>query len=144
MHNSEQYWIGGIFKSSNETIGAGEDFSKILLPGSVIGLNGDLGAGKTTFVKGLLKGLGYKGNVTSPTFTLVNQYDLNATIYHIDCYREPDLQSWIKLGLNDYINSNSIVIIEWYRFIEKILPKDMIKVDFNMINDTSREIVIKR
>ena len=144
MHKNLLNWEGGIFKSSEETIKGGKNFSKVISPGSVIGLHGDLGSGKTTFVKGLLNGFGFKGNVTSPTFTLVNQYDLESTLYHIDCYREPNLNSWIKLGINDYINSDSIVIIEWYQYIESILPNDIIKIEFKVVNFNSREIVIKK
>ena len=137
-------WDGGIFKSCDETIQGGKSFSNIVFPGNVIGLSGDLGAGKTTFVKGLLAGLGYTGNVTSPTFTLVNQYNLDSTIYHIDCYRETNLESWVKLGINEYINSDSIVIIEWYGYIESILPSDMIKIDFKMLSQNSRQIVVRK
>tara|TARA_B100000214_G_C23910894_1_gene601237 strand:+ start:692 stop:1126 length:435 start_codon:yes stop_codon:yes gene_type:complete len=144
MSNYSKSWDGGIFESCDETIQGGKSFSDIVFPGTVIGLGGGLGAGKTTFVKGLLEGLGYTGNVTSPTFTLVNQYNLDSTIYHIDCYRETDLESWIKLGINEYINSDSIVIIEWYGYIESILPIDMIKIDFKMLSQNSREIVIRK
>jgi len=144
MNKNKISWEGGIFKSCEETIQGGRDFSESIFPGSVIGLRGELGAGKTTFVKGLLEGLGYGGNVTSPTFTLVNQYDLVSTIYHIDCYRETELKNWIKLGINEYINLDSIVIIEWYSYIESILPRNMIKIDFKMISYNSREIVVKK
>ena len=144
MNKNQISWKGGIFKSSDETIQGGRDFSQSIFPGSVVGLNGDLGVGKTTFVKGLLEGLGYTGNITSPTFTLVNQYDLGSTIYHIDCYRETDMKNWIKLGINEYINPDSIVIIEWYSYIESLLPRDMIKIDFKMISYNSREIIVKK
>jgi len=144
MNKNQISWKGGIFKSSDETIQGGRDFSQSIFPGSVVGLNGDLGAGKTTFVKGLLEGLGYTGNITSPTFTLVNQYDLGSTIYHIDCYRETEMKSWIKLGINEYINPDSIVLIEWYSYIESLLPRDMIKIDFKMISYNSREIIVKK
>ena len=144
MNKNQISWEGGVFKSSDETIQGGRDFSQSIFPGSVVGLNGELGAGKTTFAKGLLEGLGYTGNITSPTFTLVNQYDLGSTIYHIDCYRETEMKSWIKLGINEYINPDSIVIIEWYSYIESLLPRDMIKIDFKMISYNSREIIVKK
>ena len=136
------HWIGGISNSPDMTSQLGSSLAMSVKAGNVFGLDGDLGAGKTTFVKGFLNGLGCRINVTSPTFTLVNQYDTEPVVYHIDCYRETNPVNWIKLGINDYIHEDSIVLIEWYKYIEKILPLDMIKINFDMVDYNTRKIYL--
>ena len=91
-------WIGGITKSTEATVKLGEDFAKFIEMGDVFAFIGELASGKTTFIKGILKGLDFEKPVTSPTFTLVNEYDTIFPIIHIDAYREDDLNRWIKIG----------------------------------------------
>ena len=83
-------------KSFLETESLGRDFAEHIKLGDVILLYGDLGSGKTTFVKGFLKGLEFSGGVTSPTFSLINEYEARKRVIHIDCYREENLQRWIN------------------------------------------------
>jgi tRNA threonylcarbamoyladenosine biosynthesis protein TsaE len=88
----------------------------------------------------VLKGLDYGKPVTSPTFTLVNEYDAKIPIIHIDCYRESESQRWIQLGLNDYLNEENIVIVEWADKMEKLLPRDTIQLKFVHRGTNTREI----
>jgi tRNA threonylcarbamoyladenosine biosynthesis protein TsaE len=96
-------WVGGITNYAEATVNSGEQFAGFIEKGDVFAFIGELASGKTTFIKGILKGLEYKKPVTSPTFTLVNEYDAKFPVIHIDCYREDELERWIKLGMNDYL-----------------------------------------
>ena len=129
-----------ITHSFSETEDVGIDFSKKLMPGDIILLYGELGSGKTTFVKGILKGLKYKYNVTSPTFSLINEYSAFHEVIHIDCYREKNLERWINLGINDYLNSSSIIIIEWPEILEEIIDQKTIKIKMDHLDENKREI----
>ena len=119
----------------------GESFSKKIKMGDIILLYGDLGSGKTTFVKGILKGFDFSSEVTSPTFSLINEYEADKKIIHIDCYRETEIMRWINIGIEDYFNSSDIVIIEWPEILENIIPKHAIKIKMNHIDSNKREII---
>ena len=129
-----------ITSSFSETKNLGIEFSKELVPGDIVLLYGDLGSGKTTFVKGVLKGLKYNHDVTSPTFSLINEYDANHDVIHIDCYREKNVDRWINLGINDYFNSTNIVIIEWPEILEEIIENRVIKIKIDHLDEHKREI----
>ena len=131
-----------ITNSDAETQQVGKIFSQKINSGEVILLFGDLGAGKTTFVKGFLEGLKFKGDVSSPTFSLVNEYNALINVIHIDCYREKNIKRWINIGFEDYFNEKNIVIIEWPEIIMDLIPKKIIKVNIKHINSTTREIII--
>ena len=134
-------WQSGLSNSQQETIDFGIDFSRYIERGDLIALNGDLGSGKTTFTKGVLQGLKYTGKVTSPTYTMINEYDCLEKIIHIDCYKEKNLGIWLSLGINDYIdNQDNILIIEWPEMLDKILPSNLISINFKHISDNQREI----
>lgn len=135
-------WNGAITLSPEETIKLGESLSSKLEIGDIISIKGELASGKTTFMKGVLKGLGFMGDVTSPTFTLVNEYDSTPKVIHIDCYRESDLNRWIGLGIHEYFESNSIVFIEWAELIKPLLPKELIEINFSHISENKREITL--
>ena len=113
-----------ITKNHNETENLGFKFSKQISKGDIITLNGDLGSGKTTFVKGVLKGLSYNQEVTSPTYTLINEYNALYNIIHIDCYREKKIDRWLNIGLMDYFETDGIFFIEWAENIKDLLPKN--------------------
>tara|TARA_Y100000588_G_C14046480_1_gene835194 strand:+ start:564 stop:992 length:429 start_codon:yes stop_codon:yes gene_type:complete len=108
--------------------------------GDVVSLEGDLGSGKTTFVKGILKGLNYKYDVTSPTFTLINEYNADLKVIHIDFYRENDTQRWKEIGINEYFHSNNLVLIEWGNMIDEILPDNVIRIYFEHITLNKRKV----
>ncbi len=123
-----------------ETEKLGIAFSKLINNGDVIALNGDLGSGKTTFMKGVLTGLDYKSEVTSPTYTLINEYRAKFNVIHLDCYREQDLNRWLNIGLLDYFNDNNIIFIEWAEKINSILPNKKINLFFEVIDSNKRLI----
>ena len=135
-------WRGSVTQDPQETIQLGENFATFVEEGDVFAFVGDLASGKTTFIKGILKGLNYNSSVTSPTFTLVNEYDAKYPVIHIDCYREDKLERWIKLGMNDYMDDRNVVIIEWANKMESLLPVNTIEVQFSHESITSREIIL--
>jgi tRNA threonylcarbamoyladenosine biosynthesis protein TsaE len=108
-----------------------------------IHLEGELGAGKTTLTRGLLRELGHKGNVKSPTYTLVERYDLtNRTVYHFDLYRLADPEELDYLGLDDYLSDNSLSIIEWAKQGGNYLPNPDMTITLNYENG-GRNVEIK-
>ena len=129
-----------VTKNNIETEKLGYNFSKKISQGDIITLKGNLGSGKTTFVKGVLKGLNYEHEVTSPTYTLINEYNTNYKIIHIDCYRESDVNRWLNIGLIDYFSGNNILFIEWPEKIESILPKNINKLSFEIVSVNERLI----
>ena len=136
-------WEGKETINPEETIRLGEDLSSYLERGDVLALVGELASGKTTFIQGMLKGLKYAKSVTSPTFTLINEYNAMYPVIHIDCYREENLNRWIKVGLYDYTNEENIVIIEWADKISSLLPNDHIQINFTHKGQDKREITLK-
>ena len=129
-------------RSIESTMELAENIESEKFPGMVICLIGDLGSGKTMFVKGFAESLGIEETVTSPTFTIIKEY-LNGEmpLYHMDVYRvHEDVKS---LGLNDYFNKQGITVIEWSDLIEDYLPKERLEIKFNIINENSRLITLK-
>jgi len=111
-------------KNEQQTLKFGRHFSQGLKKGCVIYLEGELGSGKTTFVRGVLSGLGYTGKVKSPTYTIVESYNLEAyDIYHFDLYRLADPEELEFLGIRDYCIENSVVLVEWPDKGQGFLPE---------------------
>ena len=129
-------------KTHKETEKLGMEFSQFISKGNIITLNGNLGSGKTTFMKGVLKGLNYKDEVTSPTYTLINEYNADYKVIHIDCYREPNIDRWLNIGLIDYFGKDNIIFIEWAENIKKILPNKRINLFFEIKSSNERLIKI--
>lgn len=114
----------------------------------VIGLEGDLGGGKTTFLQGLAKGLGIKQRITSPTFVIMRRYKVESlsfkNFYHIDCYRIEGPKELLDLGFKKIISSpQNIVAVEWADRIRKIMPKFVIWINFGLINRNTRKIMLR-
>ena len=119
-----------ISHSENETIDFACKLASKLNNGDLIVLSGNLGSGKTKFTQGILKNFGLEDEISSPTFTIVNEHHTeNINIYHFDLYRLQDIDEFYAIGGEEYLN-NGICIIEWGEIIEPVLPKDYIKVNF--------------
>lgn len=114
--------------SFEETVEFGKKLGYILNNGDIICLSGDLGTGKTALTNGIAKSLEINSYITSPTFTLVNEYEGRIPLYHFDVYRIADPDEMFDIGFEEYINGQGITIIEWGEQIEEILPKEIIKI----------------
>lgn len=120
-----------------DTLGFGEALGRALAPGLVIYLIGELGAGKTTCARGILRGLGYHGKVKSPTYTLVELYKLSRLyLYHFDFYRLDDPHGWIDAGLREYFTADAVCLVEWPEKAADTLPAADLEVRFTVANDT--------
>jgi tRNA threonylcarbamoyladenosine biosynthesis protein TsaE len=146
-------------KSPTTTLNGGEwrgiGFRAVKKGAIVIAMRGDLGGGKTTFIQGFARGLGIKENITSPTFVILKKFKIAASpsrtprndslmvFYHIDAYRIEKPKDLMDLGIeNILLDSHNIVAIEWSEKIQKILPKNAIKIKFEFVDDTTRKIMI--
>lgn len=127
--------------NSNETIALGERMAADLCPGDVVVLNGDLGAGKTTFTKGIAKGLGIKEIIKSPTFTIIHEYqDGRIPLYHMDAYRLENGGAE-DLGLDEYFDGDGVSVVEWAQFAEDELPDEFLAITFKRTDDESKRIL---
>lgn len=132
-------------KSENDTLSFAKKFASKLNKKDVIVLSGDLGSGKTKFTEGILSFFGLENEISSPTFTIVNEYSKdNIKIYHFDVYRLEDSSEFYEIGGDEYYE-NGICIIEWGEIIEDALPNDYIKIDFsrNLDDENSRTLNIQ-
>ena len=126
--------------SEKQTIDIAIEYAKTLNQGDVVLLSGDLGAGKTAFVKGIAKAFNIKDKVTSPTYAYLNIY--GNFIYHYDCYRLSCGEDAERLGLTDYFNGNNICFIEWAENIEDVIPENYKKVVIEKISENERRIIL--
>jgi len=112
----------------------GQKIATIVNKNDVIYIRGNLGAGKTTLVRGIAHGLGYSGRVTSPTFAILNIYPTEPVMYHFDFYRlqETDMED---LGLDEYFERDGVCIVEWPQVGNKVLPTDALVIDIDLIDD---------
>ena len=115
--------------SVSETEAIGECLGKTLFSGAVIALRGGLGAGKTAFTRGLARGLGCHGRVTSPTFTIVNEYDGDLPLFHFDMYRLPDSDALFDIGWDDYLGRRGVCAVEWSENVSDAMPGSAVFVD---------------
>ena len=122
-----------------------KQFIAYLKDKKVVAFSGNLGAGKTTFIKELCKQLGVKENVTSPTFSIINQYTTvnNSTIFHIDLYRVKDEEEAINAGVEESIYSGDVCFIEWPEKLITLLPEDTVDVFMEPVNESKRKLVCK-
>ena len=131
-------------KSAEETLKIAENISKNITKPCVIVLSGDLGAGKTTFTKGLAKGLNIQENITSPTFTIMNEYVGKFNLYHFDMYRLENSEEAFGLGFEEYFDTNNlkgICVVEWAENTPNLINKPYILISFTKLSDNERKIV---
>lgn len=134
-----------ITNSPSETKKIAQDLATTLQGGEVIAFYGDLGLGKTCFVTGLAEGLGFTGEVSSPTFAIINEYlGGRLNLYHFDMYRIGGWDDLYTTGYFEYLESGGILAVEWSENIEAALPENVIKVTIKRLDETSREITIER
>lgn len=121
----------------------GHSLARVLAAGDVVCLHGELGAGKTTLVRGVARGKGYQGAVTSPTFALMNVYSVREAIYHFDFYRLMG-QDFYDLGLEDYLEKDGICLIEWSEFGTDYLPEKALHIYIDLVaGDYERERLVR-
>jgi tRNA threonylcarbamoyladenosine biosynthesis protein TsaE len=126
--------------SPEETDQFAEKLAHFLKRGDVIALEGDLGAGKTTFTKGLAKGLEIKRTVNSPTFTIIKEYKGRLPLYHMDVYRVAD--AYEDLGFDEYFEGEGVTVVEWAHLIEEQLPAELLTIYLYREDDLNRRIVL--
>ena len=128
--------------SARETRAIGEKLASCLRPGDVILLQGDLGAGKSEFARGIARGLGINGPIPSPSFTILNEYDEGRLpLYHFDWYRIEDPMEIAEMGMNEQLLGSGVAVIEWGEKAEAFLPERLLAVDIRKTNnENSREI----
>ncbi|MBQ4581679.1 MAG: tRNA (adenosine(37)-N6)-threonylcarbamoyltransferase complex ATPase subunit type 1 TsaE [Oscillospiraceae bacterium] len=114
--------------SAEETEAIGEALGRRLSGGSVVAYRGGLGMGKTAFTRGLARGLGCRGRVTSPTFTIVNEYSGTTPLFHFDMYRLEDEEALFDIGWEDYLERGGVCAVEWSENIASALPEDSVTV----------------
>ena len=135
-----------ISNSYEDTLNIASSFAKTLSAGDVLCMYGDLGVGKTAFVQGLARGLNIDEPITSPTFTIVNEYEGTLPLYHFDVYRISDSDEMYEVGFDDYVYGEGVSVIEWCELIEDILPEKryVIKITKDLSKgDGYREIEIE-
>nr|MBQ3462299.1 tRNA (adenosine(37)-N6)-threonylcarbamoyltransferase complex ATPase subunit type 1 TsaE [Clostridia bacterium] len=135
-----------ISNSYDETLTIASEFAKTLGEGDVLCMYGDLGAGKTAFVQGLAKGLDIDEPITSPTFTIVNEYEGTLPLYHFDVYRIADSDEMYEVGFDEYVYGEGVSVIEWCELIEDILPEKRYNITITKNyekGDNYREIEIE-
>jgi tRNA threonylcarbamoyladenosine biosynthesis protein TsaE len=135
MKDSQLY----ISKGVQQTRNIGFFLGKILKKQDVIGLVGELGCGKTVFTQGIARGLGIKGYITSPSFTIINEYPGPLPLYHIDLYRIKDKHELLELGLEEYYEGNGVCVIEWFEHLG--LKQGYLEIRFEILNQRKRRLI---
>lgn len=142
MEKSDDLFVS---HSAEQTIDYGRKFARRLQPGDVVALQGELGAGKTTLVKGIAETLGIEQrNIHSPTFSLINIYSGRFELYHMDFYRLEHEYEAIEIGADDYFYGDGVCIIEWPKRIQSILPKQIIWITLTNKGPDIRQINITK
>jgi tRNA threonylcarbamoyladenosine biosynthesis protein TsaE len=126
-----------------DMMAVGEAVASLLREGDAIALTGELGAGKTTFVRGAARALGFDGAVASPTFTLVREYQGRLRVYHVDVYRLERVQDVLDLGVDEMVAEGGVLLVEWGDAVEGLLPEDHLLVEITLVSgEDARRIVV--
>lgn len=135
-----------IVDSVQQTMSLGKKIGELVNSQDIICLVGDLGTGKTHITKGIAEGLGVKDHITSPTFTIVNEYEGRLKLYHFDVYRVNDPDEVYAIGFDEYIFSEGVSIIEWANYIEELIPEEYLKITIEKLphlGENYREITLE-
>ena len=127
-------------KNEIDTIELAQNFESEKFPNMIICLDGELGSGKTVFTKGFANGLGINESITSPTYTVIKEYEGELPLYHMDVYRLDGNTDGI--GIEEYFNKGGIVIIEWASTIKNMLPAERLEIKFNIVDENRRSLTI--
>ncbi len=130
-------------QDAEEAIAFGERIGKVLWAGAALGLSGPLASGKTTLAKGIAKGLGVEDEVTSPTFTLINEYPGRLPLYHMDLYRLSGYDDLWELGAEELLDSGGVCLIEWHERAPGFLPESGIRIELRVLENGAREIRVE-
>ncbi len=129
-------------KTADQTLKLGEKIGNSCIPGTIISLRGPLGSGKTVIAKGIALALNIEDPITSPTFTIIQEYDGSIPMIHMDLYRIESFEEFELLGAEELLFSSNVTIIEWSELIDKILPVNTIRVEISIQKDSSRSFII--
>ena len=133
-----------ITHNSEQTFCLGEKLGRLLSQGDIICLSGDLGAGKTAMTKGIGKGIGVNEYVTSPTYTIINEYQGRIPLYHFDVYRLEGVEEMFELGYEEYFFGDGAVVLEWADIVKDIIPGERLWITIlKTRDDDTREIIIE-
>ncbi len=128
-------------RSEMETIELAQNFESEKFPNMIICLDGELGSGKTVFTKGIANALGIKESITSPTFSIIKEYDGELPLYHMDVYRLDGNTEGV--GIEEYFSKGGVVVIEWADTIEDILPDERLHIKFKVVDENKRVLILK-
>ncbi len=127
-------------KSPAKTKRLGERIGKLLLPGDVIALTGELGSGKTILTKGIARGMGIKGDpVRSPSFVLIKEYPGKVPLFHFDLYRLKKPEELNTIGYEEYFSGKGVVVIEWVERVKNLLPEEYLKIKISFLKENERK-----
>lgn len=127
-----------------ETWAIAAKLASLLKIGDVVGLDGELGAGKTHFVQGVLSAWGINPQqVTSPTFTLIQEYATPIPVFHLDAYRLRDVEEFLELGVDEFLAGDAVCLIEWASRVQEVLPQDRLQLDIAIVDETVRNLVFR-
>ena len=131
-------------KTEKETENAGYELGKTLRGGDIVALNGDLGTGKTVFTRGIARALGISAPIQSPTFTIVREYRGELRLCHFDLYRVTEAEELYEIGFEDYLDDDTVAMIEWADMFPEVIPKKAVRVTIGYCPDGRRRIETER